>query len=491
MRQAQKKQAEEFVESLSQANREIRKAMEKEGQAALALDLLGQCQEGAISLGNMIEQIEGEGTTAVRLLEDYCDLLYQYHEKIRQGLPVKAGKECQILQNSIAEIKNSVRKDIAVRKEVVFLPYKASMWDSLESVWKAAVADPNCDVYVIPIPYYDRAPDGSFKEMHYEGGLYPKDVPVVWYENYDFAQRRPDAIFIHNPYDDDNIVTSVHPDFYSRKLKQYTEELVYIPYFVFMDIDPKDKERIKKIKQNSEHLCVTSGVINADKVVVQSEVIRQIYVDLLAEHLGEHTRKVWKEKILGLGSPKVDKVMNTSREDLEIPESWLKIIRKADGSWKKIIFYNTTVNALLENNEKMFEEMRAVFKIFKENSEELALLWRPHPLIKATISSMRPRLWVAYEKMLEEYWDGGWGIYDDTADLDRAIVLCNAYYGDGSSVIRLCREAGKPVMRQNVQKRRTLQDFIQLLEKENVQKSSTNANVGYEIFKACIGTSSS
>ena len=35
-----------------------------------------------------------------------------------------------------------------VRKEVVFLPYKASMWDSLESVWKAAEEDPDCVAYV-------------------------------------------------------------------------------------------------------------------------------------------------------------------------------------------------------------------------------------------------------------------------------------------------------------------------------------------------------
>ena len=32
------------------------------------------------------------------------------------------------------------------------------MWDSLESVWQAADADPDCDAYVVPIPYYDTPP---------------------------------------------------------------------------------------------------------------------------------------------------------------------------------------------------------------------------------------------------------------------------------------------------------------------------------------------
>ena len=91
-------------------------------------------------------------------------------------------------------IANSIAHDVEVCREVVFLPYKASMWDSLESVWKAADEDPGCDAYVIPIPYYDKNPDGSFRELHYEGGEYPKDVPVVWYEDYDFEKRRPDMM---------------------------------------------------------------------------------------------------------------------------------------------------------------------------------------------------------------------------------------------------------------------------------------------------------
>jgi hypothetical protein len=66
-------------------------------------------------------------------------------------------------------IRNSINSDIPVKLETVFLPYKASMWDSLESVWRKADADPSCDAYVIPIPYFDRNPDGSAKEEHYEG----------------------------------------------------------------------------------------------------------------------------------------------------------------------------------------------------------------------------------------------------------------------------------------------------------------------------------
>ena len=90
-------------------------------------------------------------------------------------------------------------------------------------------------------------------------------------------------------------------------------------------------------------------------------------------------------------------------------------------------------------------------RFFCENREDVALLWRPHPLMKATIESMRPKLWEEYQKIVEQYKIEGWGIYDDTADMDRALALSDAYYGDGSSIVHLCREKGMPVMIQNVE----------------------------------------
>lgn len=454
MRSAQKKQAMEFVELLSRAHKEIRKAMEGKNQTA-AMELLEQCQDGAIELGNMIEESEGEEFATVHLLEDYCELRYQFHEKKRLGISSNMGQDYKLMQKSLAQIINSIRKDIPVRLEVVFLPYKASMWDSLESVWKAADADENTDAYVIPIPYFDRNPDGSFREEHYEGGLYPEYVPVTRYDEYDFKNRRPDVIYIHNPYDDCNYVTSVHPFFYSKNLKQFTEKLVYIPYFILGEISPDNPGAAEGIK----HFCTTPGVFNADKVIVQSENMRQVYINVLTEEMvrsqgrrnEKDIRRYWENKIDGSGSPKFDKILNTQKEKLEIPEEWKRVIEKPDGTWKKIILYNTSVSALLQNNEKMLRKMEDVFQIFYENRNDVVLLWRPHPLLESTLTSMRPQLLEEYKKVRDSYIGNGWGIYDDTADLDRAIALSDGYYGDGSSLVELCRKMEKPIMIQNVE----------------------------------------
>ena len=443
MRKAQKSQIEDFLHLLNRAHEGIKRSIET-GQKDSALDLLSQCQDGAIQIGEMIESTEGEGFITVSYLEDYCESVYQIYESVRQNQKQNPNKIFKHLRTSLTQVKNSVKNDIKVRKEAVFLPYKASMWDSLESVFKAADEDPDCDAYVIPIPYFDKNPDGSFREEHYEGDLYPKDIPITRYQDYDFENRQPDLIFIHNPYDECNYVTSVHPFFYSKNLKQFTEQLVYIPYFILDEIDPENSSAVEGIK----HFCTVPAVIYADKVIVQSEDMRKIYVNVMTEYAkgSKADRKYWEAKILGLGSPKVDKVLGTKKEELEIPEEWLKVIEKEDGSWKKVIFYNTSVTALLEHGEKMLVKMQDVFRVFRENVEEVALLWRPHPLIQATIESMRPELWEEYRELVKVYKEEGWGIYDDTADLDRAIALCDGYYGDHSSVVKLCQEAGKMVL---------------------------------------------
>ena len=186
-------------------------------------------------------------------------------------------------------------------------------------------------------------------------------------------------------------------------------------------------------------------------MIVQSENMREAYIRVLTKECGEETRAYWEKTIVGSGSPKLEKIRRTKNEELEIPEKWMKIILKPDGERKKIILYNTSVSALLEHQEKMLKKMKSVFRVFWENKEDVALLWRPHPLIEATISSMRPQLWAEYQMLVKKYKEEDWGIYDDSPELNRAIALCNAYYGDWSSLVQLCQEAEKPVMIQDVE----------------------------------------
>ncbi len=482
----QKKQIEDLALLLEQALGEIQSALAS-GKTETALQLLEDCQNSAIFLGNQIEQTQGEDFATVRYLEEYCEQIYQTYQALVQGegenqetafdreqdenrktasgqvphsvagqgtvrnttqetaLDQKVDIYLDKLDTLAQKITESIRRDIPVRREAVFLPYKASMWDSLESVWQAADADPEWDAYVIPIPYYDRRPDGKLGQLHYEGGQFPDYVPVTGYRDYDLGERKPDVIFIHNPYDDYNRVTSVYPDFYSDVLKRYTDQLVYIPYYIQDEAEFDNRERI----QMFENFFITKCVSNVNKIFMQSEFFRNICIDSLTSRFGSKSRPHWEKTLYGTGSPKIDQILNKSRQPQEIPQEWLKILKKEDGTRKKVILYNTSIGSLLKSQEKMLKKMRDVFRIFRENQSEIALLWRPHPLIKTTISSMLPTLWAEYQALVDNYRAENYGIYDDTPDANRALCLCDCYFGDGSSMVASCRIIGKPVLQQN------------------------------------------
>lgn len=440
MRRGVKNEIISILDTIDKANRSIKSLIEKEDYNSLQV-IAESCQNAAIMAGEAIENSEGdEAVAAVKPLEGYCEYLYQ--------LLIGETKDSSKLYEYISDCRKEINK-IEIKKEVVFFPYKASMWDSLESMWEKEKEDKEAEVLVVPIPYYDKNPDGTVKEEHYEINEYPDYVDVIDYRNYDIEKNRPDKVYIHNPYDECNYVTTVHPGFYSSRIKNYTDELVYIPYFVLSEPNVDDERNL----EGMEHFVLVPGVINADTVIVQSENMRQAYIKILCKNIDQKviSRHDWQKKILGTGSPKFDKVLNTVVNDEDIPEEWKKIIFKKDGTRKKIILYNNSVTTLLDKSDEAIGKIKRVLETFYENKENVVLLWRPHPLIKATIESMRPALRDDYNNVVEEFRNAGWGIYDDTADLNRAIALSDAYYGDASSLVQLYQKVKKPIMIQNVQ----------------------------------------
>lgn len=466
MRKYKKKQIQNSLDKILHAQKLVMQFL-LTGNAEEARNLLTGCQEAVIAAGNAIEETEAgtvPGDAVIGRIEAYCELVYELWQKagelsatsgkrpaLREGTvpPGQAGihlKEAcgklQELDQAIHDIKEHIQTNLPECLEVAFLPYKASMWDCLESVWEAADADPDCDAYVVPIPYLDRGPDDTFTDIHCEADKFPKNVPVVSWQEYDIAARHPDVIYIHNPYDNVNNVTSVHPSFYAKELKKHTDMLVYIPYFVCTNDHIED------------HFCVLPGTIFADRVIVQSETVRQAYIEAYHKfekenHIEGHVGNA-EEKFVALGSPKYDKVLKTTRENVEIPDDWRRKITNSDGSFKKVILYNTTVTQILEHREKVLEKIRSVFDLLRKR-DDVVLLWRPHPLSLTTCRSVSAQLSEEYRALTEEYRAQDWGIYDDTADLHRAIALSDAYYGDMSSVVELYRMTGKPIMIEDVE----------------------------------------
>ena len=447
MRKHHKIQIMEIISTLKKANEEIRR-LYLGGNIASVLQLLVEIQNTVMKTGEFVENLEGDGTRTVKLLEEYYENLFHVAEKIET---IDIGFVTR-LQRQLIEIEKSVKTEFrADRLEIVFLPYKASMWDSLESIYLAAKEDPQCDVYCVPMPYFELTTEGKLGQMHYEGAdCYSNNIEITNWQEYDIKERCPDVIFIHYAYDNMARNATIHPDFYSEILSQHCEYLVYVPYFVTNE---------KTVEEYNGYL---PGVLYANLVIVQSEEVRQSYIQHYKRYNKKNNLNFYygrpESKFIALGSPKYDKAINSSGSDYQLPADWEKLIYTENGEKKEVFFYNTHMFAWLNGGEKYFKKLHAVFEAFR-NRKDVILWWRPHPNTELNFRTLRPNLLGKYYKMVEDYKSGGWGIYDDTPDLHRAIAYSDVYYGDGSSITELFNAVKKPICYQNINTTDLLDNF--------------------------------
>ena len=272
------------------------------GNASPALSELPLLQETAISLGTAIEQKKGKEKESVSILERYCEALYEAYLTLQEGPSGDASGELvaeqlateqvaveqiaadQLIKagNCLKNLKEALERDC--KRQVVFLPHSAKHFASLRPLIDALQEREDTEVKLMPIPYFDRMGDGSLSEMHYEGEDFPKEYPITDYRSYNFAAELPDCIVMNSPYDAFNPVWSVDPFFYSEKLKQYTNKLVYIPWFVTDEIDPENPEDGKAF-YNMRYYVTVPGVFHADYTIVQSEGMREAYLEKISRFL--------------------------------------------------------------------------------------------------------------------------------------------------------------------------------------------------------------
>lgn len=422
MRKYRKKQLQEKMHLLFDAHACIETLI---GESADNTELLEDCQNLAVEIGTEIEQEEGEGTVTVELLEEYCEKVYQVSaNKFPISAMAFAQKSRQQLDEQLKRIEKSLQEDITEQQILLFFPYKASMWDSMETLWRNCMQDKNTTCLVVPLPYYIKDHENKKIKLCYEGEDLPEEVPILHYEEYLANICYADAAIYHNPYDHSNKITEVDERFFTSRMHEYAHTLVYIPYYVTLD-------------KPTPSFMLAPGVKNADYVILQDEEIADAF-------------KSWnpkeKDKFLPLGSPKIDKAVEMNqipREELDIPEAWKERIRG-----KKVLFYNTHLINFYDEDRDFIEKLKSVFEIMKQH-KDVVLWWRPHPLSEEMGYSTNEEKFREYEQLTDWYKREDIGIYDDTPKLHEAIAAADAYYGDMSSLVKIFQVLGKPVMIQD------------------------------------------
>ena len=292
----------QFAKAFVLEEEELEKAFSEQRIEAV-LSALPSLQERAVMLGNAIEERKGEGTESVHILESFCEALFQLHTSLTEGesVPVEKSKEqLEGLRPLLRKLRAALEREI--KKQVVFLPHSAKHFASLRPLIDALREREDTEVKLMPIPYFDRLGDGSLSEMHYEGENFPKEYPITDYKTYNFAAELPDCIVMNSPYDAYNPVWSVDPFFYSEKLKQYTNKLLYIPWFITDEIDPKNPEDGKAF-YNMRYYVTVPGIIHADCTIVQSEEMKKAYLAKLSRFIEKKdVLERLEKKIIGAGS---------------------------------------------------------------------------------------------------------------------------------------------------------------------------------------------
>lgn len=437
MRKNKKEKLLSLLEGYGEAHSTIRNLIIQE-KYSQAVSLMALCQEGIdkieqdclrefdrIKKDEKKDKKKDEKKDEKDKLKNLSELCMNYLKALFLSSECISGDEFEVHKDEafvyldeaerISQSVEEIIRNIPLHSQILFLPYKASMWDSMESVYLSAVQDPSCEALVMPITYFERKEDLSFGEAINERDKFPSSIPLVE-ETFPFEEERPDVIYIHNPYDDWNYVSSVHPRYYSENLKKYTENLVYIPYDTSMGI--------------ASFGNIEMSVFNhMDYMVVQNE---------------EHKRslpELAQKKAIILGSPKFDRVIASKKKPPVMPNAWKDI-----ASGRELLYFNSTIGEMLEDTESFLQKMEYIFVLMKAHPR-YCLLWRPHPLLESTFRTMRKNDLPRYSTLKNKFIAEKIGIYDDIAEIDRAVSLSSTYIGSAtSSVVSLFAVAEKPIL---------------------------------------------
>lgn len=276
-----------------------------------------------------------------------------------------------------------------------FLPYKRSMWNSMESVYQECQKE-GAVAYIMPLPYY-LMPD---KQIINEQDLFPEagtlDISMIKKISFDY-------LVIHYPYDGNNRVTSMLPEYYTAQLRNYGK-VIFVPYSCSPGIFTR----------------LHSGLANIDYAFLTSEAERDAFITEWQAHGVDFTGRVF-----GLGSPKMDAIAKLEQGKCE---------------------YLTTVviNSLAPYLSAPFRRLDSYqHHISNEIGRGRRVIFRPHPLLRQTIKSMRPDTMAAYEQFISWCESRDLVTVDETEYLEETLEQADYLISDPSSVLEMWISTGR------------------------------------------------
>lgn len=282
-----------------------------------------------------------------------------------------------------------------------FMPYKAAMFDCMETVYLAAKAH-GLTADIVPL-IYQSFPDGIW---HNESNYFEYDT-ITFDE---FTQRKYDYIIIHYPYDGNNNVTKLAPHEFSDNLRQYGE-LVYIPYHG--NIAAPEWKRF----------FTHPGAVNSDAIVLGSDDDVRWFKEVNPNYSGTIIRSKRSLK----------SECAIYHQDDPMPKEYTVLAHP-------ITLVLGTLHTFTQNPADRIAKHRQVLQ--KLMQEEGSIIYRPHPLVRDAIAVMQPAYLAQYDSMLADFKERV--IVDESPFLSRTLRAADKMVCDNSSVTRTWIPTGKP-----------------------------------------------
>ena len=389
------------------------------------INCINEEQQLAVDFGTLIENVKGEDNTfakdVVANLQKFCDALWEEYQVLERGEELS---DVSLSKEALDNVNDSVNINILECKEILFLSIGPSEWKSLYPYYVREIEQDNTAVYVMPLPLLKKDYYGNVNMTEEEIqeavhiAEYPEGIDYTNWFDYDISIHCPDKVYIQNPYDEANPCLTVPANYFASNIRHYTDHITYIPIAETSEF----KEDDVVDQYNLKHYVTAPGIVYADEVIVQSENIKNQYVNALLTFAGENTIDYWRNKI---------KMRDESVKNTE--------------NGKKRILYCIGANELYEKKDVLVESIKNRIEILKNAEGNLDVTFTIFPEDKTQ--------WKHVDEALSEE---VFGIMDNTTGFDfldnglskveEVAEEYDAYYGSPSPYVVAFSSQKKPVM---------------------------------------------
>lgn len=305
-------------------------AQMQEQQYEDVLSVLPELQQLVVDFGTLLEEVRGETNPCVQnvvaKIQEYCDALYALYEQLNirlqePGVP-EAGQQSvdvpdadvtvrasyEAFARSYTEMKAEIQQFCIARRSVLFICTGMREWHAYEHLCDEERQKTDTDVYIACVPtvfkdIYGHAEYGQNAEDvntiriqdHIQNlyGEFADNIQFMPWQKVNPALLAPGTIYIQDPYDGENPCLTIPPMYYAGNLRKYTKNLIYVPSYKVKEFGAEDTTD----RYNMKHYVTAPALMYADQIYVQSENMRQRYLECLVEFSGEAYRAIWERKI--------------------------------------------------------------------------------------------------------------------------------------------------------------------------------------------------